>query len=399
MFDSTIAGSALEAWTNPDGDELDRLLEELTSLERVVSKARSCQAEIVAKLDAHQIDLADGARNMRDWISAELDCGTQLASRLRQVAAAGADIRAKLATGTWSLDRAALLARLRDVGASDQQFSEAADRYSLGRIYGLIEQLRRQDPKDESDAYADRYLVFQPDLENGVWRHWGQMPAADGETVLNALQAREGEFPALPDQGAGQRLSDALVSICMDSLAGDQAGGGRVVTGAEVFINAQATADADGEAGAVFSSGLKAGPNVLSEILCEGKVRVIGIHGGRPVVTTDSSEAIPQAVRSFVQFRDQGRCSIEGCRSRYRLQIHHIRERSRGGNHDPSNLILLCWYHHHVAVHGLGMKVDPDSPPDRRRLLGWRSRPPPGSPGWTDEYRIPISRLISAPAA
>ncbi|HJQ94631.1 MAG TPA: HNH endonuclease, partial [Acidimicrobiia bacterium] len=54
-------------------------------------------------------------------------------------------------------------------------------------------------------------------------------------------------------------------------------------------------------------------------------------------------------------------CSIEGCRSRYRLQIHHIRPRSRGGGHHPDNLITLCWYHHHVAIHGMGMEIDPES--------------------------------------
>ncbi|MGH8924895.1 MAG: HNH endonuclease [Acidimicrobiia bacterium] len=39
-------------------------------------------------------------------------------------------------------------------------------------------------------------------------------------------------------------------------------------------------------------------------------------------------------------------CSIEGCRSRYRLQIHHIHPRSRGGGHRPDNLITLCssWF-------------------------------------------------------
>jgi hypothetical protein len=39
----------------------------------------------------------------------------------------------------------------------------------------------------------------------------------------------------------------------------------------------------------------------------------------------------------------------------------------------------LCWYHHHVAIHGMGMEIDPHSPVHRRRLR-WPtgSDPPPG---------------------
>ncbi|MGQ0849648.1 MAG: helix-turn-helix domain-containing protein, partial [Actinomycetota bacterium] len=59
-------------------------------------------------------------------------------------------------------------------------------------------------------------------------------------------------------------------------------------------------------------------------------------------------------------------------------QIHHLIERSHGGGHHPDNLVLLCWYHHHVAIHQTGMRIDPDSPPHRRRLLSpHQTRPPP----------------------
>ncbi len=79
-------------------------------------------------------------------------------------------------------------------------------------------------------------------------------------------------------------------------------------------------------------------------------------------------------------WRDQGQCSIEGCRSRYRLQPHHITPRAWGGNHDTDNLITLCWYHHHVAIHQMGFRIDPDSPTHRRRLIPPHNTGPP--PGW-----------------
>jgi len=153
---------------------------------------------------------------------------------------------------------------------------------------------------------------------------------------------------------------------------------GRDVTIADVFVDAALAATSFGEAGVTQSSGLRAGPNTLSEILCTGHVRVI-FQGedGRPVGATDLSEAIPPRTRSYVWMRDLGVCTIAGCRSRYRLQPHHIHERSRGGDNLPGNLTLLCWFHHHVAIHGLAMTLDPTSPPQGRRLLRRNHRGPP----------------------
>jgi hypothetical protein len=62
-------------------------------------------------------------------------------------------------------------------------------------------------------------------------------------------------------------------------------------------------------------------------------------------------------------------CTADGCGSIYRLQPHHIRERSDDGNHHHANLTSLCWYHHHVVVHGRGFHIDPTSPTRRRRSL------------------------------
>jgi 5-methylcytosine-specific restriction protein A len=170
-------------------------------------------------------------------------------------------------------------------------------------------------------------------------------------------------------------MADALTAVCLDSLTGTAEG--REVTVAEVFIDAALAAPTFGEAGVTLSSGLRAGPNLLSEILCTGKVRIVFTgENGQPMGASDLSEAIPPALRSYIWWRDQGICVIDGCRSRYRLQPHHIRHRSQGGTHHPENLALICWFHHHIAIHQLGYTIDPDTPPQRRRL----NRPPNHGP-------------------
>jgi len=184
--------------------------------------------------------------------------------------------------------------------------------------------------------------------------------------------------PLLAGEGRAERLADALTSVCLDSLT--EGSEGREVTVAEVFVDAGLAAPTFGEAGVTLSSGLRAGPNTLSEILCSGRVRIIFAgDDSRPIGVSDLSETIPPAVRSHVWNRDQGICVIDECRSRYRLQPHHIRERSQGGDHHPDNLALLCWFHHHVAIHGLGYRIDPDTPPQRRRLTRQHNHGPPSA--------------------
>ena len=44
---------------------------------------------------------------------------------------------------------------------------------------------------------------------------------------------------------------------------------------------------------------------------------------------------------------------------------------------DADNLATLCWFHHHVVIHGEGFSIDPNSPPQRRRFIRPRVHDPP----------------------
>ena len=378
----------MESWgieTIPLDEQIDSWQEELLAVEAQIGRLRFRQVQLIRNLDRFQVDTAQGARTMGDWTSAQLDVSSQTAGRLTQIAHhQHPEIDEAMAQGRWGLDRAAALTKLRTAGIDPDLFSEAAESYSLGRLYGLLDRLRHQCPTDEADLFADRYLVIQPNLDQSVYQLWGRLPGVDGRIVEKALSARETELPVLPHQGQGQRRADALTTICMDSLTGtsgeEDGEPGRAVTVAEIFIDGGLAAESYGETGAGMASGPRVGPNTLSEILFDGKIRVIVGDGLHPVAYTDQGAAIPPVVRSYVLWRDQGQCSIEGCTSRYRLQPHHIQQRAWGGNHDTDNLITLCWYHHHVAIHQTGFQIDPASPTHRRRLIPKHNTGPPA--GW-----------------
>jgi hypothetical protein len=370
MFDATSDTADIGIGTT--AAKVEAWEDQLIGLEAEITQRRVAQIELLRKLDRHQVDAGAEMRTMGDWVSAHLDVSRQTANRLWQLARADdVGLDALMAGGRCGMDRAAVLVKLRAAGVdSDQLGDPVASGFSLGRLYGLLERVRTLTADEERSGFEHRYLVIQPSLDDAAYKLWGLLPGIDGQIVERALTHRETDLPVLAGEGQGQRRADALTSICLDTLTGTDPTGDptRAVTVAEIFIDATHAEDG-GETGATLPSGMRVGPNTLTEILCGGKVRVISTDGLRPVASTDRTDTIPPAIRRFVLWRDMGQCSIEGCHSRYRLQPHHIVERHRGGSHDPTNLVTLCWFHHHVAIHQLGYTIDPDSPTHRRRLL------------------------------
>lgn len=72
----------------------------------------------------------------------------------------------------------------------------------------------------------------------------------------------------------------------------------------------------------------------------------VGVKAPRAV------QSIPPAVRRLVLRRDSGRCVVPGCQHATWVDVHHLKARAEGGQHDPSNLITLCAAHHRALHRG-----------------------------------------------
>ena len=73
------------------------------------------------------------------------------------------------------------------------------------------------------------------------------------------------------------------------------------------------------------------------------------VSSGKP----DAQGDIPTGSVHAVNLRDQGRCGHIGedgvrCTERRWLHFHHVIPRSKGGAHQPDNLITLCSAHHRM---------------------------------------------------
>ncbi len=354
---------------------IDHYEQVLRAGEALIAKIRACQAEALAALDSVEVHRMDGCRSMLEWTAAHLDIEHDTARRLlrsAKVLTDRPDLAATLEHGEVSFDRALATAELAAAGADDATLA-ASGGFDLPGVHRLASRHRRTTRRHETRVFLDRFIAIQSSLDESSGRLWGELPGFELRIVEKALSQRGDQFNDLPGPKLrrDQRMADALVSIAQDSLDGTEGDGVVETSGTDplvtVFVDATVAAPTCGEAGAEIAYGPRVGPATLDRILCSGAVQVVGLDHGRPVTASDATRAIPPAVRRFVAWRDGG-CTVAGCRSHYRLQPHHIWERRNGGDHDSDNLTTLCWYHHHVVIHGMGYRIDPDSPPQSRQL-------------------------------
>ena len=131
-----------------------------------------------------------------------------------------------------------------------------------------------------------------------------------------------------------------------------------------------------------YAADLLSGPAGLAAFLRTGLLP--GPAGGisLPLDTGKPTEQVPSHLRRAVIARDR-RCAFPGCRQRpAACQVHHIVPRSKGGATTLANTILLCAFHHLIAVHrwDWAITLHPDgtvtaTSPDRQRTLHSHSPP------------------------
>lgn len=360
----------------------DELEQRLHAIESMISKARALEVDILRELEARQVPAWDGTCSLKEWIAGRLDMKPAGASDLALLAKSDqVVILERLAAGEMTLDRAAETTRLANTGA-DAATIDKSRGVTVTQVTQLAARQRRMTSWDETNAFNARRLWVQPNLDNTLAIGTFAMPGAHVDAFLQGLDERadrivDRDDPLIPR--AEQRRLDALMSLALDETAPQAADGvAPRRLKAHIFVEAETVRSTGGEAGAITRSGIKVGPNTLREIFCSGETQTSVVHEGQLKAVNTDSDRLPQRMRDFIFYRDGG-CTADGCTSRYRLEPHHILERSRGGSDDPRNLTLLCWFHHHVVVHQRGFRIDPESPPGRRRFLRpGMVRGPPG---------------------
>jgi hypothetical protein len=107
---------------------------------------------------------------------------------------------------------------------------------------------------------------------------------------------------------------------------------------------------------------LLSGPGGLASFL---RRRQLGARLGGPSLPLDIgyAETIPAGIRNAVMLRDKhcqwaGRCDqpASAC------EVHHTKHKANGGKTSVKDCVLLCWFHHQIAIHRWGwtLVLNPD---------------------------------------
>jgi hypothetical protein len=335
-------------WGSFTEDQLDRII---AGGERDIASIRMMQMAAIAEKRRRGSHRQDGFRSIVDWTAARADVSHETAralcwtsSRLEEAP----EVAEALAEGEMSFDRAQLVSRLPD------EVRPSHEGYDICRLRRLVAHHKRLTRKREQKT-GSGHLHFGSDELTTTF--WGELPGLDARILEKAVDQKADEIiPSDAGLAVAERRALGLVAICQDSLYDTGKNPEGVPIEVAVTVDARTAAPSNGETGVSVIAGPRVGPQVLEEILCNGTVEVVGISDTGQLFDLGRSSTIPDKIRRFVLARDGG-CVVEDCPFHYRLEVHHIDPRARGGDHDPANLGALCWYHHHIAVHREGLEL------------------------------------------
>jgi hypothetical protein len=241
-------------------------------------------------------------------------------------------------------------------------------------------------------AYADTLVEAPPpnaeqrtiQLSAGV-DGWGELsgrldPA--GRRVVDAAlhAATVVDRPGEPARTPGQRRADALVAVARHFL--DHAATASTSRGSRPDVTVVVTIDDLGRGSGCDIDGLPLDVATIESLLCDAGVHRV-VTDGRSVALDvgRTTRTVSHHLFTALAVRDGG-CRFPGCDIPVsRCEAHHVVPWQHGGSTDQSNLVLLCWRHHHDFAHHpqWHLKLLPDATvevtkPDGTTMSG---RPPP----------------------
>ena len=153
--------------------------------------------------------------------------------------------------------------------------------------------------------------------------------------------------PAWPGAECDAQIAPVVIGRVDHDLLDRLAGQPRAANREQVLANAIALLSGPGQLASVLRTGTLPGPAASISL---------PLDLGKP------TDVIPPHLRRAVIIRDR-HCAAPGCYDPpAACHVHHVRPRSQGGKTCLTNLLLLCTFHHEIAVHRWGwtIRLNPD---------------------------------------
>jgi len=182
------------------GDQVDAGIGHFLSLS---AAALAAACEWILEADRGQLFLADGARNLPEWVSARFGLRHSTASQLVRVARRLEDLpvlRQRFAAGELSLDQVDAISKLATPDTEEAVIAECLglSNAALDRAAG-----RANPPStaDELESWRERWLSIQYTLDGIRGNLHADLPGPDLALVESELRARADRIPPNPESG------------------------------------------------------------------------------------------------------------------------------------------------------------------------------------------------------
>lgn len=250
--------------------------------------------------------------------------------------------------------------------ANEEELVMYAQHTTAAQVERIVRTYRGyRSPKEETEAanrlYDEQNLQVEYDLD-GAGILSGRMPPEIAAALLQALEFRRTHMPADqrgdggpagPPRPRGAINVDALAMIVETFMASQPAtrnGGDRWMVG--INVDADVLVDDDPDRTCELNDGAALPAETVRRLFCDAStVALIHRHIGEPLTVTRRSRSLPRSARRAARFRDHG-CRFPGCGEQTFVDVHHIHHQGRGGGHEPTNVVELCWFHHRLVHEG-----------------------------------------------
>lgn len=306
---------------------------------------------------------ADGALTMADWLTYRCNVSRSTAGQWVRAASALEDlprIRERFVAGHLSFEQIRLALTFAKP-ADDEHLASLLPSLSCAEIEVLAKQRRRARSSEHDEARRRTHLRFRRDGSGLGTRLSGFLPNDDAAVVEAAVNRRAEAAGPDPETGLWspheQRAAGALRDLCAEDL-GRAAADGSEPDAAMVVVHAPADLLdrlRDDERDAASNATVNGEPitdSVLYRFLCDARIEVsFDTPDGRTVGVGRATRNPPAWLRRRVIGRDHGHCRWPGCGRPVR-HLHHMVHWTRDGPTDASNLMGVCWHHHHLLHEG-----------------------------------------------
>jgi hypothetical protein len=299
----------------------------------------------------------DGAASMADWLAYRYNLSPTTAHQWARLARALEHLpalRAAFAGGAISFEQLTHAVRFA-TPENDTWLAEELPGLNVAQVKAMARAHKPVRDDDAEDAHHRRKVRLRKDRSGlGSWLH-GFLPNEMAATVAEALRRRMASTS--PDPATGMwppedaQRADALHDMCADDLA-TAAHASSHPDASVVVIHAPASVvDGTSDANATIDSE-PITATAVQRLLCDTDIEFnIDDEHGRTVGIGRRSRTIPRWLRRRILFRQGGCCAWPGCNRPIR-HIHHINWWTKGGTTDATNLLGLCWFHHHLLHEG-----------------------------------------------